>query len=106
MLFAKKLVIACLFCCALTVAGCADNPGTWPKEKLVEHVKDSLIKEGVEMTEVTLTEKEGGGFEGTGMVKGGETLKLIVTQDATARRITWDAKGDRGSFLDGSYELK
>ena len=60
MLFAKKLAIASLFCCAMTVAGCADNPGTWPKEKLVEHVKDSLIKEGVEMTEVTLTEKEGG----------------------------------------------
>ncbi len=106
MLLAKNLAIACLFCITLTLVGCADNPGTWPKEKLAEHVKDSLIKEGMEMTDVTLSEKEGGGFEGTGMVTGGETLKLIVTQDAAARRITWDAKGDRGSFLDGSYELK
>ena len=106
MLSAKNLAIACLLGWSLTLAGCADNPGTWPKEKLAEHVKDSLIREGMEMTEVTLTEKEGGGFEGTGQVADGETLKLVVTQDAAARRITWDAKGDRGSNLDGSYELK
>jgi hypothetical protein len=106
MLLAKKLTIASLLGAVLVVAGCKDNPGSWPKEKLAEHVKDSLIREGMEMSEVTLTEKEGGGFEGIGKVADGETLKLIVTQDPAAHRIEWDAQGDRGSFLDGSYELK
>lgn len=90
----------------LITAGCGDNPGKWPKEKLGEHVKQSLIAQGVEVTAVELTEKEAGVFEGTGSVADGETLKLIVTQDPAAHRITWDAEGDRGSFLDGSYELK
>ncbi len=106
MLLAKKIALASMVCVALTIAGCGDNPGKWPKEKLREHVKESLIKEGMEMTEVTLAERDGGGFEGTGKVAGGETLKLIVTQDAAQHRITWDAQGDRGSLLDGSYELK
>jgi hypothetical protein len=106
MLLAKKLTIAGLLWAVLVVAGCKDNPGNWPKEKLAEHVKDSLIREGLEVSEVSLTEKEGGGFEGVGKVADGETLKLIVTQDPAAHRIEWDAKGDRGSFLDGSYELK
>ena len=90
----------------LAAAGCGDNPGTWPKEKLSEHVKQSLIDQGIDVTEVSLTESESGGYEGTGKVAGGETLKLSVTQDPAAHRITWDAEGDRGSILDGSYELK
>ncbi len=100
------LLGVCLALAVVSIAGCGDNPGKWPKEKLSEHVKQSLVDQGVEVTEVNLTEKEAGVFEGTGKVVGGETLKLVVTQDPAAHRLTWDAQGDRGSFLDGSYELK
>ena len=106
MLFCQKLCLGVVLPLCLLLSGCADNPGTWPQPKLISHVKDSLTKQGLEMSEVTLTPKDGGGYEGTGMVVGGETLKLIVTQDAAARRLTWDATGDRGSFHSGSYELK
>ncbi len=90
----------------LSVAGCADNPGKWPKEKVAEYVKQSLIEQDMAMNEVTLTEKPGGGFEGTGKAADGETLSLTVTQDADDHRLIWEAKGDRGSILDGSYRLK
>lgn len=106
MLSAKIFRIGCSLGVALLLAGCAENPGKWPKEKVAEYVKESLTREGLEMTEVTLTEREGGGFEGSGTAADGETLKLVVTQDPAAHRLTWDAQGDRGSFLDGSYELK
>ncbi len=97
---------ALLLCLSLTLAGCGDNPGAWPQEKLAEYVKESLVREGVEVTGVTLTAKAGGGFEGTSQAVGGEKFKLLVTQDPAAHRLTWDAQGDRGSFFDGSYELK
>ncbi len=98
-----KVLVALL---VLAVAGCGDNPGKWPKEKVAEHVKESLIGQKMDMSDVTLTEKVGGGFEGTGTVAGGETLSLTITQDADNHRLIWEAKGDRGSFLDGSYQLK
>ncbi len=101
-----QLLGLCWALAILSMAGCGDNPGRWPMEKLSEHVKQSLVDQGVEVTEVNLTEKAPGVFEGTGQVAGGETLKLLVTQDPAAHRLTWDAEGDRGSFLDGSYELK
>ncbi len=106
MLLSQKLCIGTIFLFCLLVSGCADNPGTWPQDKLSAHVKESLVKDGLEVTEVKLSPKEGGGYERTGSVEGGETLQLVVTQDAAARRISWDAKGDRGSFFSGSYELK
>ncbi|MEO8270475.1 MAG: hypothetical protein ABI557_12200 [Aureliella sp.] len=101
---AGMYAIAAMF--VLTLVGCGDNPGKWPKEKVAEHVKQSLIEQEMEMNEVTLTDKPGGGFEGTGKVAGGETLKLTVTQDADDHRLIWEAQGDRGSILDGSYRLK
>lgn len=104
--FTRPSTLAGLLLLSLTLTACRDNPGNWPKEKLAEHVKDSLIKQGIEVTDVTLNAKEGGSYEGTGSVVGGESLKLIVKQDPAASRITWEAKGDRGSVLDGSYELK
>ncbi len=100
------LVGLCLAVVFLTAVGCGDNPGTWPKEKLSEHVKQSLVAEGVDVTEVSLTQKESGVYDGVGKVAGGETLKLNVYQDPGLHRITWDAEGDRGSILSGSYELK
>ncbi|MCC7335991.1 MAG: hypothetical protein IT422_12895 [Pirellulaceae bacterium] len=102
----KAPVQALVAMIAFTLVGCGDNPGTWPKEKAAEYIKQSLIEQGMEMNEVTLTEKAGGGFEGIGTVAEGETLTLTVTQDADDHRLIWDAKGDRGSFLDGSYRLK
>ena len=106
MLLSKKFAISGWLLLSLVLVGCQDNPGTWPKEKLAEHVKDSLNRQGLEMSEVTLTEQEGGGYSGVGKVADGEKLQLTVTQDADAHRLTWEAKGDRGSILDGSYELK
>ena len=106
MLLNEKLRVGAILCLTLLVAGCADNPGTWPQDKLAKHVQESLVQQGIEVTNVTLIPKEGGGYEGTAEVADGETLQLIVTQDPAARRLTWDAKGDRGSFLDGFYELK
>ena len=116
MLFSKQLpfplnpssgpLLALLLLLGLSLAGCGDNPGKWPKEKVAEYVKQSLIDEGLDVTEVKLSEKAGGGFEGTGSVAGGETLKLNVVLDADEHRLTWDADGDRGSLLDGSYQLK
>lgn len=102
----RPLMGLCLAMALMAAAGCGDNPGKWPKAQLSEHVKQSLIGEGVDVTEVTLTEKESGVYDGVGKVAGGETLKLNVYQDPAAHRITWDAEGDRGSILDGSYELK
>lgn len=98
------LTLAAVF--VLTLVGCGDNPGKWPKEKVAEYVKQSLIEQDMEMNDVALTEKPGGGFEGTGKVADGETLKLTVTQDADDHRLIWEAQGDRGSILDGSYRLK
>lgn len=106
MLFSRKLAAGLIFVLCLLITGCADNPGTWPQDKLADHVKASLVEDGLEVTEISLSPKEGGGFEGTGSVAGGETVKLVVTQDAAARRISWDAEGDRGSYFSGSYELK
>jgi hypothetical protein len=106
MLFSRKLSAVVIFAVCLLVSGCADNPGTWPQDKVATLVKDSLVKDGLEVTEISLSPKDGGGFEGTGSVAGGETVKLVVTQDAAARRISWDAEGDRGSYFSGSYELK
>lgn len=105
MLLAKKLGIILALSSFLFLAGCADNPGNWPKEKLEEYVKQALIDQGVEVTEISLN-PEDGKFTGEAKEVGGETLKLIVTQDAAASKLTWDAKGDRGSFLDGNYQLK
>jgi hypothetical protein len=116
MLFSKQLpfhvnsgrgtLLALLLLLGLSLVGCGDNPGKWPKEKVVEYVKQSLIEQGMDVTEVKLSDKAGGGFEGTGSVAGGETLKLTVVLDADDHRLTWDAEGDRGSVLDGSYQLK
>lgn len=101
---APAWALAVMFVFALV--GCGDNPGKWPKEKAAEYVKQSLIEQGMEMNDVTLAEKPGGGFEGTGKVADGETLTLTVTQDADDHRLNWEAQGDRGSILDGSYRLK
>ena len=98
--------ILCLLLFLGLLSGCSDNPGTWPAEKLEAHVKDSLNREGMNITEVSLTSAGEGVYTGTAMDEGGEKLELEVKQEPSAKRLTWDAKGDRGSFLNGSYQLE
>ncbi len=106
MLFAKKTSNAALLLACLLLPGCADNPGKWPAEKLAEYVKQALIEQEIDVTEISLSPQADGSFQGTAKAADGETFTLLVTRDAAARRITWDAKGDRGSFLDGNYQLQ
>jgi hypothetical protein len=87
---------------AILLAGCAaDNPGTWSQDKLEAKVMESL-----ELTEIALVPKPEGGYDGTGKRADGETLTFTLTQDATAHRFSWNAKGDRGFVEEGYYELK
>lgn len=91
--------IVVLLACCLCI-GCAENPGTWSQDKV-----QAKIVEKLELTDVVLTPKEGGGFEGTGMY-GEETVSFTITQDPDAHRLSWDATGDRGLSDSGFYELK
>jgi hypothetical protein len=93
------LLVVCL-------CGCSDNPGTWPAGKLEAYVKDSLNREGMEITEITLNAAGESLYTGTAMDAGGEKLDLEVKQEPSAKRLTWDAKGNQGSFLSGSYKLE
>ena len=58
------------------------------------------------LTEISLTSDPAGGYTGSGKLADGETLKLKVTQDPAAKRLSWKAEGDRGTFEDGSYEFE
>ena len=96
----------CLLLLASVLCGCADNPGTWPADKLETYVQDSLNREEMEITDVALTAAGEGVYTGTAVDAGGEKLELEVKQDPSTKSLTWDAKGDRGSFLSGSYKLE
>lgn len=85
----------------LLFVGCAENPGTWPRDKVSSQVKESLELETIELE----ARDDGGGFRGQGM-RDGETIRFTVEQDAASRRIEWDAKGDRGFEETGYYELR
>ncbi|MCA9127363.1 MAG: hypothetical protein KDB22_09760 [Planctomycetales bacterium] len=100
MIFGKFYACAAVLGCLLLVVGCAENPGKWPKDKV-----QAKIEEKLELTELTLNPREGGGFEGTGKL-GGETVTITITQDPASGRMSWDAKGDRGLVETGFYELK
>ena len=83
----------------LTLVGCGPNPGQWPQEKVAAHLSESL-----ELQDVSLT-KTAEGYNGSGMRSDGEKLTFTVTQDPTARKISWDAKGDRGFVEQGSFQI-
>lgn len=85
---------------ALCLSGCgSDNPGTWPVDKI-----QAQVMKGANLTEVTLNPSgELGAISGTGKDAHGETYQSTVRQDADAKQINWDAKGDRGTILDGLY---
>lgn len=112
MLFSKKISwVAGLTACIL-LAGCgpADNPGTWNQEKVADYVQDCLAREvtadGLQVENVTLSPKAGGGFEGTAKASDGQSFKLDITQDPAAQELKWVATGDRGSNFDGSYAFE
>ena len=92
----KWLVLVICF----LLAGCAENPGTWGEEK----IKDKIV-ESLEMDDLTLTAKTGGGYEGSGK-RGEEILTIEITQDPDAHRLSWDVVGDRGFMEQGFFELK
>jgi hypothetical protein len=92
------------FCLAFlafsTLAGCGDNPGKWPVEKVSQKVAESL-----ELSEVSLSATERG-LEGSGLRADGETVSLVVTQHPDLGEIRWDAKGDRGFVEEGYFQLR
>lgn len=84
-----------------SMTGCRkENPGTWPAEKI-----EAQLIERFNLSEVSLEKKEGG-FEGSGTAEDGETYTFDIKQFPSESKYTWDAKGDRGTFEDGFYELK
>jgi hypothetical protein len=85
---------------ALCLSGCgADNPGTWPIDKV-----ETQVMKGAKLTKIALSPSgEAGVITGTGKDETGETYQITVKQDADAKQIDWDAKGDRGTTLDGLY---
>lgn len=96
----QSTTLATLVILALCLSGCGtDNPGTWPVDK----VEAQVIK-GAELSEITLSPGvEAGVLTGTGKDASGETYQITVKQDADAKQINWEAKGDRGTTLDGLY---
>ena len=101
MFLENKIKGTLLVCLACFLIGCADNPGTWGKDKVAAKIAEEL-----ELTDVNITPMEGGGFEGTGKRADGETMKFKITQDPEAHKMSWTSEGDRGSYLDGSYALQ
>ncbi len=102
MTFWKKSYVSCL-CASLFVlcAGCRkDNPGLWQAAQVKAQIAESLEMTNVEVKANTTD----GGFEGTGM-RGAEKITFKITQDPNAFRMSWEARGDRGFFEDGYYEL-
>ena len=85
---------------ALCLSGCGtDNPGTWPADQV-----ETQVLKGANLTEITLSPGgEPGVLNGTGKDASGETYQIMVKQDADAKQFNWEAKGDRGSTLDGLY---
>jgi hypothetical protein len=82
------------------ITGCKQNPGNWPVEKVTPVVAESL-----KLSDLVLT-KTSSGMEGKGKTADGETFTVIVKQDPAQSKISWDAKGDRGSFEEGSFSLQ
>ncbi len=102
MLKIKSFALAGIIMLTMGLAGCSDNPGKWSQEKVEAKVRESL-----HLSEITLIPApESGVLTGSGKDASGETFKLKVTQDADAKRISWDAQGDRGASEVGSFELQ
>ncbi len=91
-----------LLLCTCFLGGCnRPNPGTFSQPEVEAQVMKSL-----KLTEISLTADPAGGYTGSGKLADGETMKLKITQDPNAKRLSWKAEGDRGTFEDGSYEFE
>lgn len=98
----RKLLPACMLVLGLTICGCnQSHPGNYAQPEVEAQVKKSL-----ELTEIQITADPAGGYTGTGKSASGETYKLKITQDVAAKRLSWEAKGDRGDNQFGKYEVE
>jgi len=98
----KSIVFIALTSMTVCLSGCGDNPGSWPQEKV-----EAKVVEGLSLSEIALSPSaEAGVFTGTGKNAEGETFTLKVTQNADTKKISWDAKGDRGTMEVGSFSLQ
>jgi hypothetical protein len=92
------MLLVCLT--LLGLCGCKENPGKWAPAKVSTEVGARLEITGLVLTPSTK------GLEGSGKRSDGETITVIVTQDANLGEIRWDAKGDRGFVEEGNFSLR
>lgn len=86
----------------LGLAGCPQNPATMTQSQV-----EGLLKETLSLKEVTITPNAtGDGFSGTGKAADGTNVKLTVTQDAKARKLSYSSENDSGDIDSGSVQLK
>ncbi|MEM9585761.1 MAG: hypothetical protein AAGA03_00650 [Planctomycetota bacterium] len=87
---------------ALLISGCGprSHPGNWGLAKVQDELQTKLNLVSIELQEVP-----GEGFAGSGKHVEGETFTIAVRQDATARRLEYDANGDRGTIEEGHFEM-
>ncbi len=92
-----------LLLCGLFVGCNASHPGVWNQKEIEAFM---LKTENPKMQEVQLTANPDGTYTGTGKAADGESFKLTIRQNAEAKQLSWEAKGDRGTeILDGRYEF-
>ncbi len=86
----------------VAIAGCSKpNPGTYAQPDVEAQVMKSL-----KLSEIQLTVDPSGGYTGKGKTVDGESYKLKIMQDATLKRLSWKADGDRGTIEEGKFEFE
>lgn len=86
----------------VALAGCPQNPATMTQAQV-----EGLLKETLSLKEVTIAPNASGdGFSGTGQAADGTKVKLTVTQDAKARKLSYSSENDSGDIDSGSIQLK
>lgn len=101
MVFGKKFGFSVVMLVCLLLVGCGDNPGNWPEERV-----KAKIQEKLELVEVSISERQEGGFEGSGKRADGETVEFEISQNPDEHQMSWEATGDRGFVEEGFYELR
>ena len=93
-------LMLCLFC-----AGCGNSslPGVWTQTEIEAYM---IKTENPKMSEVKVNADPAGGYTGTGKSADGETFQLTIKQNVELKRLSWSAKGDRGTVIDDAmYEF-
>jgi hypothetical protein len=92
-------LLVCFF-----VIGCStSHPGNWTQAEIEAYL---LKTENPKMSEVKINADPAGGYTGTGKSPDGESFRLTIKQNADLKKLSWNAKGDRGTVIeDGSYEF-